>query len=147
VWGYVVAVTAVGSWALKRHQRAPAAATGAVGEVPGSSAAAAAEPTLVRQALIGVLIVSGAGFAGEVLQSIFFIPPLHGLGTLISVVSVVAAGLAVTFGAGAWLRNEIASGTLKRWWGGRRSTAPAPATGVPAPVAAEPVAPPPPPQV
>ena len=55
-------------------------------------------------------------------ETVFFVPPLQGLGTFISVCSIVAGGLAATFGGGAWLRAEFATGTLGRWWRGRRVT-------------------------
>ena len=111
-----ISATAIGEWVLNR--RRPAAAVA----VPGAPGAMmpAIEPSLAHKAIIGVLLVSGTGFVGEVLKTLFFIPPLQGLGMFLRVISIVGGGLAATFGAGAWLRTEMASGTLKRWWQGRR---------------------------
>jgi len=145
VWGYVIAVAAVGEWALRRRQAASSAPAGGVTPELAGAVGPAAEPSLTRKAVLGVLLVSGTGFAGEVLKALFFVPPLHGLGTFIAVVSTIAGGLAATFGAGAWLRTEFVSGTLKRWWGGRKPVAAAPAaTGAPTgvdPAAASPPSP------
>jgi hypothetical protein len=141
VWGYAVAAAGVGEWILSRR-RAPAFAGGL---------ASPSEPSLSRKAVIGVLAISGSGFFGQILQTLFFAPPLQGLGTFISVVSIVVGGLAATFGAGAWLRTELTTGTLARWWGGRKSAAAAPVstaptgTSPPPPSSPSPHPPPPPP--
>jgi len=126
VWGYVVGTLAIGEWASGKMSARAAAMPSPTGVTP-------VPPSLARKAVLGVLIVSGAGAVGEIFQSL---GPLHGLGVFISVVSTVAGGLAATFGAGAWLRSELKSGLLGRWWSGRRATpAAAPAGGSPVPSA------------
>jgi hypothetical protein len=138
VWGYVVGTLAVGDWASARMSARAAATSGAATTTTPAS--------LSRRAVLGVLIVSGAGLAGEILQTLFFAPPLQGFGVFISVVSTVAGALAATFGAGAWLRSEFKSGTLGRWWSGRRAqtaaAASAPAPSVPPAPAPGPLGPP-----
>jgi hypothetical protein len=143
VWGYAVAAAGVGEWVLKRRTHSSLGASGVM---------MTPEPSLTHKAVVGVLVISGSGLVGQVLQTLFFAPPLQGLGTFIAVVSIVAGGLATTFGAGAWLRTEITTGTLSRWWGGRKSggaqPAPMPAQAAPAWPSAPPSAPsyaPPPP--
>jgi hypothetical protein len=126
VWGYVIAASVVGQWALGR--RSPAVA----GAIPPPA------PSILRGALIGVLILSGAAFVGRLLQAA---GPLGGIGTLIGVLSWIAFALAVLLGSGAWIRSELETGTLMRWWRGNqwgRSKAPAPAPAAAAPPSPEP---------
>ena len=124
VWGYAVAMQAVGGWVLRRSRRAADVA------MPGSAPPA---HSLERRAVAGVLLVSGAGFAGEFLKMFWFAPPLPGIGTFISVVSIVASSLAAAMGGGAWLRSEFTTGTLGRWWRGRRPASEATVPNMPSP--------------
>jgi hypothetical protein len=125
VWGYVVCMAAIGEWVLSRRaQAAPVAgvAPGAFPSGPQIAPAAARESSLTQNAVLGVLLIGGAGFVGQIFKTIDFIGPLRALGSFLSVISIVLSGLAATIGAGAWLRSEFVSGTLKRWWGGRRTS-------------------------
>ena len=136
-WGFVVAAIVIGEMVLGRLASSSSVP-------PGGVAVARPAPTLTRKALVGALVLGGADVVGEILQA----GPLHGLGTLISVLAFIAGVVALTFGAGAWLRTEIKAGTLARWWRGnqwgRNTPAPAAAGGV-APFAPAPHVPPAPP--
>jgi hypothetical protein len=124
-WGFTVAAAGVGEWISNRRN------PGTTGLVMGPPAW-----SLTRKAVMGVLVLSGTGTIGQLLQTFVFFPPLHGIGTFISVISIVAGGLAATIGGGAWLRTQIVSGTLGRWWRGRgRQAAPAQGPLAPAPAA------------
>ncbi len=137
-WGFVVAAVVIGEAVLGRLASSSATATGGAGVVTRPT------PSLTRRAVVGALVLGGADVVGEILQ----IGPLHGIGVLISVLASIAGGVALTFGAGAWLRTEIKAGTLARWWRGnqwgRNNPVPAPAGGG-APFAPAPYVPPAPP--
>jgi hypothetical protein len=161
VWGYAAAAAAAGELVAARMRLgapalasgAPTIGTGGAAELAGTGPGLGAGPAtgamaLSRKAVLGVLVLGGTGFVGELLQTLFFVPPLQGLGIFLAVVSVVANAVAATFGAGALLRTEIVSGTFRRWWGPRpfpAAPAAAPAGPAPAPTAAGPEAPSPPP--
>ncbi len=125
VWGFVVAMAGVGSWFVGRRNANAVAAPGIT---------TAPSPSLTRLAATGVILIAGAGLVGELLKSM---GPFHGLGTFLAVMSIIALAFAATFGAGAWLRTEIVSDTLGRWWRGRRR----PVAPEVAPVSAAPVEP------
>ncbi len=137
-WGFVVAAVVIGDAVLGRLASSSASAPGGAGVVTRPT------PSLTRRAVVGALVLGGADVVGEILQ----IGPLHGIGVLISVLAFIAGGVALTFGAGAWLRTEIKAGTLARWWRGnqwgRNNPVPAPAGGG-APFAPAPYVPPAPP--
>ena len=138
-WGFVVTAVVIGEAVLGRLASSSADTLGNVTAVSAKPA-----PTLTRKALVGMLVLSGAGVAGKILQAL---GPLHGIGVLISVLSFIAWGVAITLGAGAWLRTEIKAGTLARWWRGNqwgRSTPAAAGAGA-APFAPAPYVPPAPP--
>ena len=132
VFGLVVGAVVIGEWiAAKRSKPA----------MP------------VREsALLGVLVVVGAGFVGNVL-AITGVPVLGGLGKLAVVLSVIALVFMGLMGGGAWLKWEFAEGVFGRWrgrWQGRNAAhLPPPAYGPPPaspygpPAAAEPAAAPP----
>ena len=61
-------------------------------------------------ALFGVLLISGAGLLGSLLQR----TGLGALGTLLKVLSWLAFSGVTLIGAGAWLRAEFKAGTLSR---------------------------------
>jgi len=147
VWGFAVVSSWVGEWALTRGSTHTATASGAA--MPPGSPVAAQPPSLVQMAVIGALILGGARLAAEVLKSI---PPLHGIGVLIGVLSWIAMAVAITLGGGAWLRNEFTSGLLGRLWRGRRGggsvdTPPPTVTPAPADASAGATAPPAPPSL
>jgi Polymer-forming cytoskeletal len=130
VWGYVAAAAVLGDGILSRR-----AANAPVGMAP-------TPPTLVNAALLGVLIINGSSFLGALLKETGGF--LHGFGTLIRVLAILAGILLTVAGSGAWLRTEFRAGTIARWWRGnqwgRRSDASPPPPPPPAPVT-----PPPPP--
>lgn len=132
LWGYIVASVVVGEWILKRT-------SSAAPQMSGTTAAVA--PSLTRAAIIGVLVLGGAKLIGEAMKGLWFI---GWLGGLIAFLAWAAIAVAATFGGGAWLHTEFTTGTLGRWWQGRRGRngggAP-PSGGGPAP---GPAAPPPP---
>ena len=85
---------------------------------------------LTRASLYGVLIISGAGLLGALLQQ----TGIGAIGTLLRVLSWLAFSALTLVGAGAWLRAEFKAGTLARLWSGRRkATVAAPATAAAAP--------------
>jgi hypothetical protein len=131
-WGYIAACTALGFVLLGRlGTSSPAPA------VAGMPVAPAPPPSLVRAAVVGVLAITGSAVVGRMLQSLG-IGPLHGLGTLIRVLAMIACIVAVTFGSGAWIRTELRAGTIAGWWRGRQwgrgtpASATTPAGGGPA---------------
>ncbi len=136
-WGFVVAAVVIGEIVLGRLASSSAVP-------PGGIVVEKPAPTLTRKALAGALVLGGADVVGEIMQ----LGPLHGLGTFISVVAFITGVVALTFGAGAWMRTEIKAGTLARWWRGnqwgRNTPAPAPAGGA-VPFAPAPYVPPAPP--
>jgi cytoskeletal protein CcmA (bactofilin family) len=130
-WGYAVIMSWLGEWALMRRNDKQVMGAGGV-------AAVVAQPSLVRMAVTGALILGGARVVAEMLKAM---GPLHGLGVFIMVISWVAFAIGSVFGAGAWLKNEFESGLIGRLWRGRRggdTTTPPP---VPAPVGPAPVTP------
>ena len=68
--------------------------------VAGGTTATAAEPSLTRKAVLGVLVIGGAGVVGEILKGL---GPLSWLGGLISFLAWTAMLVAATFGGGALL--------------------------------------------
>ena len=141
-WGFVVAAVVIGELVLGRLASSSAVP-------PGGFVVEKPAPTLTRKALVGALVLGGADVVGEIMQ----LGPLHGLGTFISVLAFITGVVALTFGAGAWMRTEIKAGTLARWWRGnqwgRNTPVPAPAGGAvpftPAPPSDVPPPPPSPP--
>lgn len=137
LWGYVVASVVVGEWILNRSVSRSASMTGA--------AAPAAPPSLTRMAVVGVLVLGGLRVIGSLMRGLWFI---GWLGGLIAALAWAAIAVAATFGGGAWLHTEFTTGTLGRWWHGRRGRngggAP-PTGGAPAPGPPPPPAGPPPP--
>jgi hypothetical protein len=119
VWGYVVGAIVLGAGISRR--RAAAAAVATPGSVPVTPQPGfeSHSPTMERYALMGVLTLGGAGVLAAMLQSVG--GPLQALGVLIGVLSKLAVLLLTTIGAGAWLRSELATGLLGRWWSGRRN--------------------------
>ena len=154
-WGFVIAATVLGEAVLGRTAGAASLATGGLppgaapapvaGAMPGAIGVSAPPPSLTKRAVVGILLLAGAGVLGRLFQLIGFFGPLHALGTLIHVLASIAGLVALTFGSGAWLRTELKAGTMARWWRGnqwsRGGGAPA---AQPAPAASG-VAPPPPP--
>ena len=138
IWGYVVGAAFLGGAASKRFEKPPTLSFG----VPP------VEPSIVRKAVIGVLILAGSILAGQMVRWIGAGTPLYGLGTLVLVLGIIASAFATLIGMGAWFRAEFATGRFGRWWHGRRgrpTPVPPPPTG-PVPPAEPPVesAPPPP---
>ena len=128
-WGAVVGAAALGQRVLAKRGQA------------GS---------LTRHALVGVLLLDGAGLLAEILQATNF-GAIDALGGLLGVLAILANLLVcVILGPGALMRSELATGFVGRWWHGRRaaqttatSTEPPPAP--PAPPAAPAPMPPSPP--
>jgi hypothetical protein len=78
---------------------------------------------LWKSAMLGVLVVMGAGFAGNVL-AITEVPGLGGLGKLTVVLSVIALVFMGLMGGGAWLKWEFTEGLFGQWrgrWQGRNA--------------------------
>lgn len=123
VWGFVVISSWLGEWVLARRN------TQGVG-FAGVGAVVAPPPTLVRKAVTGALLLAGARLVGELLKGL---GPLHGLGVFLLVITWVAFAVGVTFGGGAWLRNEFTSGLIGRIWRGRRGNGAAKSPTDPAP--------------
>lgn len=133
VWGYGVGAVVAGRGLLMRRGASPAAP------------APPAEPSLVRSALFGVLLFSGAFVLSRFLK---LVPGLGGFGTLLAVLSWIAVGVFTMVGAGALILAEWRTGRLLDRFRRRRAPAapPAPpAQWYPAPAAGVPPAGPPPP--
>ena len=105
-----------------------------------------------QSAVLGVVLVLGIRFFGRVLQTLG-VAGLHGLGTLVIVLTVLAAAVMGTIGGGAWLKWEFTEGLFGQWrgrWEGRSaartatvppaSYGPPPASPYGPPAAAEPPA-------
>jgi hypothetical protein len=78
---------------------------------------------LRESALMGVLVVAGAGFVGN-LFAIVDVPGLGGLGKLTVVLSVITLVFMGLMGGGAWLKWEFSEGVFGRWrgrWEGRNA--------------------------
>ena len=140
-WGYVVAAVVVGSAVLGRMAASAVAvpATATPG-VPVATAVPPAPPSLMKAGLVGALVLGGGHLLGHLMRQVGF-GPIHALGALLSVLSFIAGGVAVTIGAGAWLRTEIKAGTVARWWRGTQWGSRGAATSAHAPVAPIPHAP------
>jgi hypothetical protein len=136
MWGFVIGAAAIGERLTRGRQAQvhPAGAMSPPAAVPGAmsppaapvAAAPGGSPGLTRAALMGVLVISGAGLIG----SIFHVIGLGAIGTLLKVLSWITFSGVTLIGAGAWLRAEFKAGTLSRMWGARRrgnGMAPAPA--------------------
>jgi hypothetical protein len=102
---------------------------------------------LRESALLGVLVVAGAGFVGS-LFAIVGVPGLGGLGKLTVFLSVVALVFMGLMGGGAWLKWEFTEGVFGRWrgrWEGRNAARVPPAPYGPpaaaAPTVSQPAAP------
>jgi hypothetical protein len=79
--------------------------------------------SLTQSALLGVLVVAGAGFVGH-LFAFMRVPVLGGLGQVVVVLSVIATILMGLMGGGAWLKWEFSEGLFGRWrgrWEGRNA--------------------------
>jgi hypothetical protein len=144
VWGLIIGATVLGGALSRSAQQARTGAgptplePGGVTTAPVASVAAtppASSPSHVRSMLIGVIAIEGTVVLGRLLR-VADVGPLHGLGTLFVVLGVVAGLIAMTVGAGALLRSELAMGTFQRIWIGRRFGAPRGAAPVAAPAAA-----------
>jgi hypothetical protein len=112
-WGYVIGAAALGERVLTRG---------------GGTA------SLVRSAVIGVLIVDGAFVILEAMQ---WVPGFRGLSTFLKVMVWCGSTLLCMLGSGAWLRHEFREGRFGRWWRGRTGGG-APQWNAPAPAAAMP---------
>ena len=105
-----------------------------------------------QSALLGALMVAGAGFVGSVL-AIMGVPVLGGLGKLVVVLSMITVVVMGVMGGGAWLKWESTEGLFGQWrgrWEGRNAARVPPAPYGPPPAspygpaaAAAPSAPPP----
>ena len=155
MWGFVIGASAIGERIAGPRGASgmiPAQAQPSVAAAPGVSAqpmaapGAPATPGLTRAALVGVLVISGAGLLG----SLFHRTGLGAIGTLLKVLSWLAFSGVTLIGAGAWLRAEFKAGTLSRLWGSRRrgsapvatAAGPVPETGSAGGVAPPPAEPP-----
>jgi hypothetical protein len=115
IFGLVVGAVVIGEWiAAKRGKPA----------MP-----------LRESALLGVLVVAGAGFVGN-LFAIVGVPGLGGLGKLTVVLSVITLAFMGLMGGGAWLKWEFTEGVFGRWrgrWEGRNAARVPPAPYGPPP--------------
>jgi hypothetical protein len=76
-----------------------------------------------QSAMLGVLVVMGAGFVGNVL-AVTDVPGFGGLGRLVVVFSVITMVVMGVMGGGAWLKWEFTEGVFGRWrgrWQGRNA--------------------------
>jgi hypothetical protein len=119
VWGYVVGAIVLGGAISRRQSTAAVAATPGSVPVTLQPTFEGHSPAMERYAVMGVLTLAGTKVLAAMLQSAG--GPLHALGGLIFVLSMLASLVLTTIGAGAWLRSEFASGMLGRWWSGRRN--------------------------
>jgi len=87
----------------------------AIGEQIAARRGVTAMP-LWQSAMLGVLVVVGAGFVGKVL-AVTDVPGFGGLGKLIVVLSVITTILMGVMGGGAWLKWEFSEGLFGRWRG------------------------------
>ena len=133
VWGYVVGAGAIGAAINQRRRAAPAA--------PGAVAGSAAPPTVASSVLTGILAMTGSLVLGSLFGGSAMPAPFRVLGGFLFVIAIIMMGLSALAGGGAWLRSEFQTGTLGRWWQGRKLRAAANMASRP-PVM--PVAPPPP---
>lgn len=91
---------------------------------------------LWQSAMLGVLVVVGAGFAGNVF-AVMGVPVLGGLGKLVAVLSWITMAVLGVMGGGAWLKWEFAEGVFGRWrgrWEGRNAARVPPAPYGPPPM-------------
>ena len=91
---------------------------------------------LWQSALLGVLVVGGAGFVGNLL-ALTHLPGLGGLGQMVVVLSVITGVVMGVMGGGAWLKWEFTEGVFGRWrgrWQGRNAARVPPAAYGPPPV-------------
>jgi hypothetical protein len=119
VCGFVVGATVVGEKLLSGRSSQPI--------------------TLVRAAVWGAGAIAGMTLVSRILQAVGRDTPLHGLGTFVFVIYWIASAVIIVYGGGAWLRSEFATGTLGKWWHGRKrmggSSVMVPAGTTPAPSA------------
>lgn len=90
---------------------------------------------LWKSAMLGVLVLGGAGFVGNVL-AVTDVPGFGGLGKLIAVLSVITTVVLGVMGGGAWLKWEFTEGVFGRWrgrWDGRNAARVPPASYGPPP--------------
>lgn len=105
-----------------------------VGERIAAKRGVSAMP-LWQSALLGVVVVGGSGFVGNLL-AITDLPGLGGLGKLVVVLSVITTVVLGVMGGGAWLKWEFAEGVFGRWrgrWEGRNAARVQPAPYGPPP--------------
>lgn len=128
IWGYIVAATILGGRLSRAAQDGalsgvpPSAHPAGVGgaALPGVAGTGVSDTvSLTRRMLIGVGVLMGSIVLGHLLRATG-LGPLHGLGTLLLVLGIIASSLATTIGAGALLLSEIAIGTFQVIWHGRR---------------------------
>ncbi len=122
-----------------------------VGERIAAKRGVAAMP-LWQSAMLGVLVVVGAGFVGNVL-AVMGVPGFGGLGRLVVALAAIASVVLGVMGGGAWLKWEFTEGVFGRWrgrWEGRNAArvppapyGPPPASPYGPPAAAAPPMPPP----
>jgi hypothetical protein len=115
VFGFVVGAATLGERLASRNSTTPV--------------------TITKAAVWGAAAVSGLSVVGHMLRAM---GPLSGLGVLVLVIHWIVFALVVTYGGGAWLRSEFATGTFGRWWAGRKrgpSHMMPPGPGTPAPAA------------
>jgi cytoskeletal protein CcmA (bactofilin family) len=84
--------------------------------------------TITRAVVWGATALAGFGLSSRLMRIVGRGTPLHGLGVFLFVLYWVALALVITYGGGAWLRSELATGTLGRWWAKRKRGTPAPMT-------------------
>jgi hypothetical protein len=116
IWGYVIGAAVIGELVTRRRATATVVATDTGAGLAPAPAASGGVSSLTRAALSGVLVISGAGLVGSLLQQL----GLGALGTLLKVLSWITFSGVTLIGAGAWLRAEYKAGTLARLWGARR---------------------------
>ena len=129
LWGFTVAGTLLGGGLSKATQDgtlsgAPPSThpAGVAGAAVGVGAGATLTPhgvSLMRRMLTGVGVLMGSIVMGQLLRA-SGLGPLHGMGTLMLVLGIIASAIATTIGAGALLRSEFAMGTFHVIWNGRR---------------------------
>ena len=91
---------------------------------------------LWQSAMLGVLVVVGAGFVGN-LFAVAGVPGFGGLGKLVVVLAAITSVVLGVMGGGAWLKWEFTEGVFGRWrgrWEGRNAARVPPAPSGPPPV-------------
>ena len=118
VWGYVVGAGAIGA-AINQRRRATTPAPAGTA-APAVIAGTHGPPTVASSVLTGILVMTGSLVVGSLFGGSMIPAPFRVLGGFLFVIAIIMMGLSALAGGGAWLRSEFQTGTLGRWWQGRK---------------------------